>query len=66
MAEGGLDSREYRDFISAKSNNMDDSGFFSIQVMSSALKAVWQLDMIPFNRKDCPVAEAARRDPTLV
>jgi ataxin-3 len=63
MAEGGTDSTEYRVFAEAKSHNMDDSGFFSIQVMSSALK-VWQLEMISFNRKECPVAKAAREDPT--
>lgn len=30
---------------------MDDSGYFSIQVLQQALK-VWNLDMIPFNSKD--------------
>lgn len=64
MAEGGMDSKEYQDYVSDfKSNNMDDSGFFSVQVMSKAL-GVWQLEMIPFNRKNCPVSDAARADPT--
>lgn len=64
MAEGGMDSKEYQDYVADfKSNNMDDSGFFSVQVMSKAL-CVWQLEMIPFKRKNCPVSEAARVDPT--
>jgi len=33
MAEGqGLDSDEYRRFIQQPSGNMDDTGFFSVQV----------------------------------
>jgi len=33
MAEGqGLDSEEYRRFLQQPSGNMDDTGFFSVQV----------------------------------
>eukprot|EP00075_Anas_platyrhynchos_P022781 XP_027312034.1 ataxin-3-like [Anas platyrhynchos] len=32
MAEGGVSSEEYRTFLQQPSVNMDDSGFFSIQV----------------------------------
>uniref|UniRef100_A0A8C0V9S1 ubiquitinyl hydrolase 1 n=1 Tax=Cyanistes caeruleus TaxID=156563 RepID=A0A8C0V9S1_CYACU len=47
MAEGGVSSEEYRTFLQP-SVNMDDSGFFSIQVISNALK-VWGLELILFN-----------------
>ncbi|NWW69036.1 ATX3 protein, partial [Ifrita kowaldi] len=49
MAEGGISSEEYRTFLQQQpSVNMDDSGFFSIQVISNALK-VWGLELILFN-----------------
>lgn len=48
MAEGGLSSAEYRTFMQQPSGNMDDSGFFSIQVISDALR-VWGLELILFN-----------------
>uniref|UniRef100_A0A8C1MUY9 ubiquitinyl hydrolase 1 n=1 Tax=Cyprinus carpio TaxID=7962 RepID=A0A8C1MUY9_CYPCA len=32
MAEGGVQTEEYRTFLQQPSGNMDDSGFFSIQV----------------------------------
>ncbi|OWK08821.1 hypothetical protein Celaphus_00015486 [Cervus elaphus hippelaphus] len=34
MAEGGVTSEDYRTFLQQPSGNMDDSGFFSIQVSS--------------------------------
>ncbi|KAF9977236.1 Ataxin-3 [Actinomortierella ambigua] len=34
-----------------KSQNMDDSGFFSVQVISEAL-AIWQLQIIPWGSQD--------------
>lgn len=48
MAEGGMASEEYRTFLQQPSGNMDDSGFFSIQVISNAL-GVWGLELILFN-----------------
>ncbi|XP_044127728.1 LOW QUALITY PROTEIN: ataxin-3 [Bufo gargarizans] len=48
MAEGGMTSAEYRTFMQQPSGNMDDSGFFSIQVISDALR-VWGLELILFN-----------------
>ncbi|XP_069806098.1 ataxin-3 [Dendropsophus ebraccatus] len=48
MAEGGLTTAEYRTFVQQPSGNMDDSGFFSIQVISDALR-VWGLELILFN-----------------
>uniref|UniRef100_F6RHD1 ubiquitinyl hydrolase 1 n=1 Tax=Monodelphis domestica TaxID=13616 RepID=F6RHD1_MONDO len=48
MAEGGITSEDYRTFLQQPSGNMDDSGFFSIQVISNALK-VWGLELILFN-----------------
>ncbi|KAM3595161.1 uncharacterized protein V6R79_019235 [Siganus canaliculatus] len=51
MAEGGLASEEYRTFLQQPSGNMDDSGFFSIQVISNALR-VWGLELILFNSRE--------------
>ncbi|XP_037550810.1 ataxin-3 [Nematolebias whitei] len=51
MAEGGVSSEEYRTFLQQPSGNMDDSGFFSIQVISNALR-VWGLELILFNSRE--------------
>lgn len=51
MAEGGVSSDEYRTFLQQPSGNMDDSGFFSIQVISNALR-VWGLELILFNSRE--------------
>ncbi|XP_065649812.1 ataxin-3 [Hydra vulgaris] len=59
MAEGNIDSLEYKEFIKQPSFNMDDSGYFSIQVICKAL-SVWNLDVIPFNSNE---AENARKNP---
>lgn len=62
MAEGGENRAEYREFIEGPSFNMDDSGYFSIQVIANALK-VWSLELIPFKSQNA-IAEIARKDPT--
>ena len=41
---------------------MDDTGFFSVQVISNAL-TVWNLESIPFNSRN-EVAQQAQADPT--
>uniref|UniRef100_A0A3Q3QE88 ubiquitinyl hydrolase 1 n=1 Tax=Monopterus albus TaxID=43700 RepID=A0A3Q3QE88_MONAL len=51
MAEGGMASEEYRTFLQQPSGNMDDSGFFSIQVISNAL-SVWGLELMLFNSRE--------------
>ncbi|XP_059375720.1 ataxin-3 [Carassius carassius] len=51
MAEGGVQTEEYRTFLQQPSGNMDDSGFFSIQVISNAL-GVWGLEIILFNSRE--------------
>ncbi|KAJ7990734.1 hypothetical protein DPEC_G00289990 [Dallia pectoralis] len=51
MAEGGMGSDEYRTFLQQPSGNMDDSGFFSIQVISNAL-SVWGLELVLFNSRE--------------
>ncbi|XP_035388364.1 ataxin-3 isoform X2 [Electrophorus electricus] len=51
MAEGGVLSEEYRTFLEQPSGNMDDSGFFSIQVISNAL-GVWGLEPLLFNSRE--------------
>ncbi|CAG8475622.1 8879_t:CDS:2 [Paraglomus brasilianum] len=35
-----------------KSQNMDDTGFFSVQVLVNALK-LWNVDIIPYGSEDC-------------
>uniref|UniRef100_A0A9J8ARC1 ubiquitinyl hydrolase 1 n=2 Tax=Cyprinus carpio TaxID=7962 RepID=A0A9J8ARC1_CYPCA len=51
MAEGGVQTEEYRTFLQQPSGNMDDSGFFSIRVISSAL-GVWGLELVLFNSRE--------------
>lgn len=55
MAECGIDSEEYQQFLRQPSGNMDDSGYFSVQVISSALE-VWGLEIVPFSSMDDRVA----------
>lgn len=62
MAEGGVATHEYQQFIEQPSNNFDDSGFFSVQVISEAL-SVWSLDMVLYNSSNA-IAVQAREDPT--
>ncbi|KAK2091004.1 Ataxin-3 [Saguinus oedipus] len=59
MAGGGVTSEDYHTFLQQPSGNMDDSGFFSIQVISIALK-VWGLELILFNS---PEYQRLRIDP---
>ncbi|XP_022095675.1 ataxin-3-like [Acanthaster planci] len=47
MAEGDVNSPEYLRFLQQPSSNMDDSGYFSVQVIGRALK-VWGLELVPF------------------
>lgn len=61
MAEGGVNSEEYRLFLQEPSSNMDDSGYFSIQVIASALE-VWNLEIVPFNSQQ-PIALEAKVNP---
>ncbi|VDK62208.1 unnamed protein product [Onchocerca ochengi] len=58
-----IDSREGRvlNEQDVMSHNVDDSGYFSLQVIAEALK-VFNLELIPFNN---PCAVAYRNDPTL-
>ncbi|KAL3276217.1 hypothetical protein HHI36_020933 [Cryptolaemus montrouzieri] len=51
MAECGENSEEYQKFLSQPSGNMDDSGYFSVQVISSALQ-VWGLELVPYSSTD--------------
>ncbi|XP_786733.3 ataxin-3 isoform X1 [Strongylocentrotus purpuratus] len=55
MAEGGVDSVEYLRFQEQPSTNMDDSGFFSVQVISKAL-FVWELVSIPIGSSEAGIA----------
>lgn len=51
MAESGEESDEYKRFLQQPSGNMDDSGYFSVQVISSALE-VWGLELVPYSSTD--------------
>ncbi|XP_066281157.1 ataxin-3-like isoform X2 [Branchiostoma lanceolatum] len=51
MAEGGTTTAEYQHFLQQPSSNMDDSGFFSIQVISRALE-VWCLRLVPITSQE--------------
>ncbi|KAH6926002.1 hypothetical protein HPB50_012941 [Hyalomma asiaticum] len=62
MAEGGLNSDDYQRFMHQPSGNLDDSGYFSVQVIANALK-VWGLELVPYSSTDA-VAQAAQADPT--
>lgn len=44
------------------SGNMDDSGYFSVQVINSALD-VWGLELVPYNSTE-PRAVMAQQNPT--
>ncbi|XP_047115487.1 ataxin-3-like isoform X2 [Schistocerca piceifrons] len=59
MSESGVDSEEYRRFLEQPSGNYDDSGYFSVQVISSALE-VWGLELVPYNSTDERALEAQR------
>ena len=59
MAEGSTNSLEYMNFLQQPSCNMDDSGYFSIQVICKALE-VWNLEMIPYSSQ---AAEQTRQNP---
>lgn len=64
MAEGDTSSAEFLRFLQQPSANVDDSGFFSVQVLSKALK-VWNLELVPLQSKaaqqaqQCPQEQAA-------
>ncbi|KAK3862854.1 hypothetical protein Pcinc_031310 [Petrolisthes cinctipes] len=61
MAEQGVDTEEFRRFMEQPSVNMDDSGMFSVQVLTSALR-VWNLNLVPF-ASTSPLATDARKNP---
>ncbi|XP_016845823.1 ataxin-3 [Nasonia vitripennis] len=61
MAESGEDTDDYKRFIEQPSGNMDDSGYFSVQVISKALK-VWNLELVPYTSTE-PTALMAQNDP---
>jgi len=52
---GGIDSKDYKSASKAASNNYDDSGFFSIQVLTIALKS-FNLDLVPFTSTEVGAA----------
>ena len=61
MGEAGEDSAEYRRFVNQPSSNMDDTGFFSVQVIANALN-VWGLELVSYGSTS-QVAVQARSNP---
>ncbi|XP_074616047.1 ataxin-3-like isoform X2 [Acropora palmata] len=59
MAEGDMTSKDYQEFLKQPSSNMDDSGFFSIQVICNALR-LWDIKLVAF---PSPEAKEARENP---
>jgi ataxin-3 len=59
----GTSPTEQNLFRENSSNNYDDSGFFSIQVVAKALQ-VWNLDLIPI-RSSNEIAKDAKKHPEL-
>lgn len=49
-------------FFQQPSGNMDDSGYFSIQVISRAL-SVWGLELTPYSSSE-PIAIEAQENPS--
>ncbi|EEB11731.1 Ataxin-3, putative [Pediculus humanus corporis] len=64
MAESGIDSIEYRNFLEQPSGNMDDSGYFSVQVISSCL-SVWGLELVRYGSTEKKALEA-KQNPELM
>lgn len=62
MGQGGVDNPEFLRAFQHDSYNMDDTGFFSVQVITAALR-VWNLHLIPYTANE-PQAAMARADPT--
>lgn len=60
MAECGEESEEYQRFLQQPSGNMDDSGYFSVQVISSALE-VWGLELVPYTSAEQRAREASSK-----
>lgn len=55
-------SDDYKQFLQQPSGNMDDTGYFSVQVITKAL-ALWNLDLIPLNSTDT-ISTNIRQNPT--
>lgn len=62
MSEAGTATSDYQQFLNQESNNYDDTGFFSIQVIQKALSS-FNLELIQFNSPN-QIAVNARQYPT--
>jgi ataxin-3 len=58
LAGGDYSSPDYLRAMQADSQNMDDSGFFSVQVISEALR-MWDLTIDPIKSQACTEARKA-------
>ena len=61
MAEGGMDSPEFQEWLKSGSRNMDDSGYFSVQVIQSAL-AQMDIQLVNYT-SDNEIAIRTRANP---
>ncbi|KAJ3333132.1 Ataxin-3 [Blyttiomyces sp. JEL0837] len=57
--EGGRTSDEFSRYMNEGSQNYDDSGFFSVQVLAKALE-VWNLNLVPIKSRRM---DSAKNDP---
>ncbi|KAK8379765.1 hypothetical protein O3P69_019642 [Scylla paramamosain] len=62
MAEAGVHTEDFRRFMQQPSENMDDTGMFSVQVLTSALR-VWDLSLVPITSTSSSLARLARSNP---
>jgi ataxin-3 len=63
MSEAGTGTTDYARFLNEESSNLDDTGFFSIQVLQKALES-WNIELIPFTSQSSEYAINARLNPT--
>ena len=59
MAENGTETEEYKSFMRQSSYNIDERGYFSIQVIHKAL-SVWDLELVALNCDDSRAKRAAQ------
>lgn len=57
MAEAGMDSADFLKFVAEDSSNVDPSGMFSVQVLSTVLES-WGLALVPLASPEAAVARA--------
>lgn len=62
LSEAGTNSKDYKKFVQQPSENMDDTGYFSVQVIGCALD-LWGLEMVPYSSTESRAVQV-RNSPT--